>query len=477
MAATRLDIPPSDVVVIGSGPNGLSAAITVAEDGYSVAVLEARETIGGGACSEALTLPGFVHDVCSAVHPLAAGSPFFSRLPLSRYGLEWIHSPAPLAHPLDDSSVVVLERSIDATAKSLGRDEQAYRSLFGPLLNKWSALTADFLRPIGIPQNPLAIAQFGWRAMRSAKSLAESFFSGQRARALFAGIAAHSALPLEKSPSAAFGIVLALAGHAVGWPIPRGGAQQISNALASHLKSLGGEILAATPVESLDQLPPCRAILADITPRQLLRIAGHRLPHGYRQKLERYRYGPGACKMDWALDAPIPWQSPECRRAATVHLGGTLEEIARAEQQPWLNSVAENPFVLLAQPSLFDPSRAPQGKHTAWAYCHVPNGYRGDVSERIEAQIERFAPGFRKSILQRSVLNPAQLELHDSNLIGGDVNGGAPTLAQLFFRPTRQTYRTPLPGLYLCSASTPPGGGVHGMCGHQAARLALRHMF
>ena len=475
MASPRLDLPESDVLVIGSGPNGLSAAIMMAKAGCSVTVLEARETIGGGARSAELTLPGFVHDVFSAVHPLAAASPFFSGLPLRTYGLEWIHSPAPLAHPLDDGSAVMLERSVDETAKSLGRDGDCYHDLFAPLVKKWSPLSAGFLHPLALPADPIAMARFGWRALRAATSVA-NFFSGERAQALFAGMAAHSALPLDKSPSAAFGIVLELAGHSVGWPIPRGGAQQITNALASYLESLGGRIFTAMPVESVDQLPSSRALLADITPRQLLAIAGHRLPRRYRQKLEKYRYGPGAFKMDWALDRPIPWKSPDCWRAATVHVGGTLDEIAVSERLPWQNSVSKKPFVLLAQPSLFDETRTPPGQHTAWAYCHVPNGYRGDVAENIENQIERFAPGFRKSILQRSVLNPAQLEAANPNLVGGDVNGGAATLGQLFFRPTIATYATPVPKLYLCSASTPPGGGVHGMCGYGAARMALKEM-
>jgi phytoene dehydrogenase-like protein len=477
MDKSRLDIPESDSLVIGSGPNGLSAAIVMAQAGSSVTVVEAERSIGGGARSAALTLPGFVHDLGSAVHPLAAGSPFFSTLPLGKYGLAWIHSPSPVAHPLDDGSAVVVERSVDETARSLGTDRKPYQELFTPLLNNWATLSADFLRPLGIPKNAFALVQFGWHALHSAKSLATSRFRNEKSRTLFSGLAAHSTLPLETSPSAAFGIVLALAAHAVGWPIPRGGAQQISNALAAHLESLGGRIFTGMPVKSIDQLPPSRAILADVTPRQLLRIAGPRLPGFYRRQLENYRYGPGAFKMDWALDRPIPWTSQDCFRAATIHLGGTREEIELSERLPWQGSVSEKPFVLLAQPSLFDRSRAPEGRHTVWAYCHVPNGYGGDVSDKIENQIERFAPGFRKSILKRSVTNPSQLEASNANLVGGDINGGAVTWSQWFFRPTLQTYATPLPGLYLCSASTPPGGGVHGMCGYQAARLALKQLF
>jgi phytoene dehydrogenase-like protein len=477
MASARLDVPESDVIVIGSGPNGLSAAIVMAQAGCSVTVVEAAETIGGAACSAELTLPGFVHDVGSAVHPFAAASPFFTNLPLARYGLQWIHSPAALAHPFDDGSAVLLERSLEHTASALGADAEPYRRLFAPLLKHWTTLSPDLLRPIGIPKDPLAMARFGWQSLRSAKAVAQSRFSGERARALFAGMAAHSALPLEMTPSAVFGMALGLAAHAVGWPIPRGGAQQVSNALAAHLKSLGGKIVTSTRVESLDQLPPARAILADVTPRQLLQIAGRRLPGFYRRKLEKYRYGPGAFKMDWALDGPVPWKSSECLRAATVHLGGTLAEIEASERMPWQGSVAERPFLLLAQPSLFDKSRAPDSQHTLWAYCHVPNAYRGDVSTRMEDQIERFAPGFRKRILKRSIMNTFQLESWNANLVGGDFNAGAVTLKQLFLRPTIQMYATPVRGLYLCSASTPPGGGVHGMCGYGAAQLALRQLF
>jgi phytoene dehydrogenase-like protein len=477
MTTSRLDVPESDVIVIGSGPNGLAAAIVMAQAGCVVTVLEAAESIGGGARSAELTMPGFVHDIYSAVHPFAVASPFFLGLPLSQYGLEWIHSPAVLAHPLDDGSAVLLERSVEGTTNGLGSDRDSYRNLFAPLLNHWATLSADFLRPIGIPKNAIAMMRFGFQAIRSAKGFGCSVFHSGRARALFAGLAAHSGLPLEKKPSSAFGIVLALAAHAVGWPIPRGGAQQISNALAAYLKSMGGRIITGMRVESIDQLPPTRAILADVTPRQLLQMAGVRLPGFYRRKLEKFQYGPGAFKMDWALNRPIPWKSPDCLRAATVHLGGSLQEIAASERMPWQSAVSRKPFVILAQPSLFDDTRAPHGHHTAWAYCHVPNGYEKDVSDDIEEQIERFAPGFRKCILQRSIMSPRQLQALNSNLVGGDFNGGAVTLSQLLFRPTVQMYATPVQGLYLCSASTPPGGGVHGMCGYGAARLALKQLF
>jgi phytoene dehydrogenase-like protein len=466
----------SDVIVIGSGPNGLAAAITIAQAGHSVTVLEAAQTIGGGTRSAEVSLPGFVHDLCSAVHPLAVASPFFSSLPLPQYGLEWLQPPAPLAHPLDDGSAVLLERSLDRTAEGLGRDAAAYRNLITPVLDRWSDLIAEVFGPPHFPQHPVLLARFAWHALRSAAALGRSRFQEERARALLAGLAAHSMLPLEQPGTAAIGLVLAGAAHAVGWPFPRGGAQRIADSLGSHLESLGGRILPGVRVDSLDQLPRARTILCDLTPRQLLRVAGDRLPTTYRRKLLRYRYGPGAFKVDWALAAPIPWRAPECARAGTVHLGGTMEEIAAAEQAVWAGKPAECPFVLLAQPSLFDPTRAPAGQHTVWAYCHVPHGSGFDMLERIEAQIERFAPGFRSTILARSVRSPATLEEHNPNLIGGDINGGVQDLRQILFRPTWRWYATPVPRLFLCSSSTPPGGGVHGMCGHYAALAAIREL-
>ncbi|MDQ3254172.1 MAG: NAD(P)/FAD-dependent oxidoreductase [Acidobacteriota bacterium] len=462
-----------DAIVIGSGPNGLAAAITLAQANRSVLVLEANDTVGGGARSAELTLPGFVHDVCSAVHPLAAGSPFFRTLPLEQHGLEWIQPPAPLAHPFDDGTAAVLERSVHATCETLDADASAYRQLIDPFVADWHKLETALLAPPRLPRHPFALARFGWRAMRSAKGLAESIFKNERARALFAGLAAHSMLPLEQPATAAFGLVLGITGHAVGWAFPRGGAQRITDALVAHLKSLGGEIVTGTRVESLDELPRARVVLCDMTPRGLLRIAGDRLPASYRRTLERYRYGAGAFKIDWALDAPIPWSAKECLRAGTVHLGGTLDEIVTAERAPWKGEHAEKPFMLLAQPSLSDATRAPVGKHTVWAYCHVPNGSTFDMTERIEKQIERFAPGFRDRILARSVMPPAELERRNANLVGGDINGGAQDIRQLFLRPTFRHYSTPAKGLYICSSSTPPGGGVHGMCGYHAARVAL----
>jgi phytoene dehydrogenase-like protein len=474
-------LPPSrtqyDAIVIGSGPNGLAAAITLAQAKRSALVIEGQDTIGGGTRSQQLTLPGFTHDVCSAVHPMAVASPFFRELPLAQHGLTWIHPGSPVAHPLDDGTAVVLERSIDETAANLGEDGPRYKRVIAPLVAGWPRIDRVLLSMTRVPSHPFAAALFGLRGLRSASSFARLHFRGERARALFAGLAAHAILPLDRVPTAAFGLVFALTGHVVGWPIPRGGSQKIADALASHLVSLGGEIVTGHMVESLEELPAARAILCDVTPRQLLRMAGPRLPRAYRKKLESYRCGPGVCKVDWALDTPIPWTAEACRRAGTVHVGGTFDEIAAAERAPWQGQPAERPFVLLAQPTLFDPTRAPQGKHIAWAYCHVPNGSNFNAADRMEAQIERFAPGFRSRILKRSILLTADLEAHNPNLVGGDVNGGSAEFGQFFTRPTWRLYRTPSRGLYLCSASTPPGGGVHGICGHMAARAALHDCF
>ncbi|HEU5011631.1 MAG TPA: NAD(P)/FAD-dependent oxidoreductase [Roseiflexaceae bacterium] len=465
-----------DAVVIGAGPNGLSAAITLARAGRSVLVAEANDTIGGGARSAELTLPGFIHDSGSAVHPLGVASPFFQTLPLHQHGLRWIHPPLPLAHPFDDGTAAALQRSIRATGATLGPDAQMYWRLMAPVVRNWDRIAPAFLGPLRFPRHPVAFARFGLRAPWPASMMARALFRGTHARGLFAGNSAHSFLPLERMPSAAFGMMLCALGHVVGWPIPQGGAQAISNALASYLRSLGGEIVTDWRVDSLDELPHARAVLCDLTPRQLLRIAGRKLPESYQHALQRYRYGPGVFKLDYALDGPIPWTNEDCCRAGTVHLGGTLEEIAASERAPWQNAHAERPFVLLSQPTLFDPTRAPEGKHIAWAYCHVPNGSTFDMTERIESQIERFAPGFRSRIIARSVSSPARLEQQDANLIGGDINGGVQDLFQLFTRPTWSltSYRTAATGLYICSSSTPPGGGVHGMGGFHAAQTALR---
>ncbi len=462
-------------IVIGSGPNGLAGAITLAQAGFDVEVREASEHPGGGARSGELTLPGFVHDLGSAVHPLAVGSPFFSRLPLHDHGLNWIWSSAQLAHPLDDGSAVTLEFDIGQTASQLDSDGPAYRKLFEPLVGNWPELARDVLGPLRFPQHPLLLAQFGLRAVQPGAALANTIFRTTRARALFAGMCAHSTLKLEAPLSAAFGMILGAAGHAVGWPIPQGGAQRISDALVGLLNSLGGRVVAAAPVNTLREIRGYDLTLCDVTPRQFLRLADGELRRPFRQLLEKYEYGPGVCKVDWALREPVPWRAKECFHAATVHLGGTLEEIAASERAANEGWAAERPFVLLAQPSLFDPTRAPAGKHTAWTYCHVPNGWTGSALAQIEAQIERFAPGFRECVLARTVRGPADMQCWNSNLVGGDINGGVPNIKQFALRPTWRRYSTPLKGVYFCSSSTPPGGGVHGMCGYWAAQWALKY--
>jgi phytoene dehydrogenase-like protein len=462
-----------DAVVVGSGPNGLAAAITLARAGRSVLVLEAEDVLGGGLRSAELTRPGFIHDRCATIFPFGVASPFFNSLPLGD------HPPAPLAHPLDDGSAVMLEQSVDETARGLAADAAAYRRLMGPLVAWAEALFGDVLAPFHLPRHPLLLARFGLRAVYSARGLARRWFQGKRARALLAGLAGHAILPLGRPLSAAVAVVLAVAGHAAGWPVARGGSGQVAAALASYLRSQGGQIVTGRRVCSLGELPRTRAILFDVAPRSLLAIGGERFPAGYCRALRRYRHGPGVCKVDWALDGPIPWQAGECARAATVHLGGTFEEIAAAELAVWKGEHPERPFVLLAQQSLFDPTRAPAGQHTGWAYCHVPSGSTFDMTARIEAQVERFAPGFRDRILARHITTPGDLERHNANLVGGDISGGVMDLGQLFTRPAARLdpYSTPAKGIYLCSASTPPGPGVHGMCGYFAARSALRQVF
>jgi len=460
--------------VIGSGPNGLAAALVLAQAGMQVEVFEAEPTVGGAVRTLELTLPGFQHDFGSAVYPLAAGSPFFSSLPLEEHGLEWIHSPAPLAHPLDDGTAVVLERSLDDAVRSLGADGETWRELFQPFVERWREFAAELLRPVTmIPKHPFLMARFGLSAFRSAQAIA-SRFRNARTRALFAGAAAHSFLALDEPLSGAFGSLMIIPANAVGWPIPRGGAQAIPNALGSCLAALGGTIRTSSRVESLATLAGYNPILFDLTPRQVLKIAASRFTPTYIRELQRFRYGPGAFKVDYALSAPIPLKASECLRAATVHLGGSFEEIAASERAVRDGKPADRPFVLLAQPSLFDRSRAPDGKHTAWAYCHVPNGSQVDMLSRIEDQIERFAPGFREIVMARHPFSPAELERMDANLVGGDIGGGVMDLRNFAFRPTWRHYATSARDLYICSASTPPGGGVHGMCGYHAARMALR---
>lgn len=467
-----------DAIVVGAGPNGLAAAIVLAQVGLSVLICEAKPTIGGGARSAELTLPGFVHDICSAFHPLGLGGPFLSTLPLDKHGLTWIEPPVPLAHPLDDGRTASLDRSVETTAETLGWDAGAYRRLFKPLVARWSELSGDILGPlIRWPHHPFLMARFGLRGAWPAQRLAEVLFRDQLARALLAGLAAHSFLPLSDILTASFGLVLGTLGHAVGWPIARGGSQKIVDAMAAYFRTLGGEILTDRPVTTIDDLPSVQAVLFDVTPRQLVKIAGHRLPEQYRRKLERYRYGPGVFKVDYALDGPIPWKTADCARAGTIHLGGTLAEIAASE---WAiahdGKIPEKPFVLVGQQSLFDPTRAPIGKHTVWAYCHTPHGSTVDMTERIENQIERFAPGFKDRILAKHTFSPADMAHYNENYIGGDINGGIQDWRQLFTRPVprRIPYSTPARGIYLCSSSTPPGGGVHGMCGYHAAQAVLR---
>ncbi|MGB2770998.1 MAG: NAD(P)/FAD-dependent oxidoreductase [Anaerolineae bacterium] len=467
---------PYDAVIVGSGPNGLAAAITLATAGRRVLVIEGSETIGGGTRSAALTLPGFVHDVCSAIHPLGVASPFFRDLPLAKHGLAWVFPPAAIAHPLDDGSAVLVERSVETTAAQLGPDAGAYRRLMGPLAADWRNVLAEMLGPLRFPRHPISLVRFGLPALLPAASLARLLFRGERARALFAGMAAHPIMPLEWPATAAFGLMLGILAHAVGWPMARGGSQRIADALAAHLRSLGGEIVTGQWVARMDDLPPAAATLFDVTPRQLESIAGGRLPASYRRKLRGYRYGPGVFKVDYALDGPAPWQAAECLRAGTVHLGGTLDEIAASERAIWRGEHAAHPYVLFVQQTPFDPTRAPAGKHTAWAYCHVPHGSTVDMTGAIEAQIERFAPGFRDRILARSTRNAAEMAAYNPNYIGGDINGGVQDLRQLFTRPVASLnpYTTPASGIFLCSSSTPPGGGVHGMCGYFAAQAALR---
>lgn len=466
-----------DVVVIGSGPNGLAAAIVALRCGLSTLVLEASATIGGGTRSAELTLPGFTHDVCSAVHPMAMASTFFRKLPLSSFGLKWIAPPSAAAHPLDRDRVVLLKNSLQKTAELLGPDRGRYLLTVGKISAHWKQIADDILGPIRLPSHPVSMAGFGMGALMPANLLAKIAFSSTEARALFAGCAAHSIIPFSKMGSSAIGLVLSAVAHVYGWPIPSGGSRSIGNALHGYVESLGGKIVTGFDVQHYGQLPQARVLLFDTSPRAMAHIMADRMPFRYRNALERYPYGPGVFKIDWALSRPIPWKSQECLTSATVHVGGTLEEIAGAEHAVWTGRCSTRPFVLVTQPSLFDSSRAPSGKHTAWGYCHVPNGCDADMTQRIENQMERFAPGFRDVVLDRAIRSPAVMERENPNLVGGDVGGGSNELINLLLRPTWRAYATPTAGVYLCSAATPPGGGVHGMCGFNAAMLAVRREF
>jgi len=467
-----------DAVVVGSGPNGLAAAILLQQNGLSVLLMEGKDKIGGGLRTEELTLPGFLHDVCSAVHPMAVASPFFETLPLGEYGLEYIYPEVAAAHPFDDGSAAILKKSVFETAELLGKDKNAYLKLVQPLVKSWPDIAADVLAPLHFPKNPYAMARFGLNALAPATLLARRF-NTEKGKGLFAGMAAHSIQPLNNMATSAIALVLMANGHIKGWPIPKGGSKNISDALALYFAFLGGKIETNRYISSLDQLPSARAVLFDVTPKQLLIIAGHKFSSIYQWQIERYRYGMGVFKVDWALDGPIPFRAEEIKHAGTVHIGGTLQEIAESERLTAAGLHPEKPFVLLAQQSLFDPSRAPKGKHTAWAYCHVPNGSFKDMTEAIEKQVERFAPGFRERIIGKSTMNARQLENYNPNYIGGDINGGIINLGQLFTRPAlrRSPYRTSAKGIYICSSSTPPGGGVHGMCGYHAAKRALKDIF
>lgn len=467
-----------DAVIVGSGPNGLSAAITLAQAGLATLVVEAKATPGGGLRTQEVTLPGFRSDVCAAIHPLGVASPFFRRLPLAEYGLQWIQPPLPLAHPLDGGAAVAVSRSLAETASALDRDGPAYRRLFAPLVAHWPDVLDDLLAPLHWPRRPALLGAYALPLASPAAVLARACFRSEPARAVFAGMAAHSLLRLDRPPSAAFGLVLTMLAHGVGWPLAQGGSQSLADALVRHLQRLGGDIVCGWPVATLAELPRARCYLFDTSPRTLLTIAGKRLPAVYRWQLAHYRYNPGAFKIDWALAEPIPWRNQICRQAATVHVGGTLAEIAAAERAVWQGRHPERPFVLLAQQSLFDPSRAPAGRQVAWAYCHVPNGSPVNMAGAIEAQVERFAPGFRDCILARAICSAAEMAGYNANYVGGDINGGVQDLFQLFTRPAwlPGPYRTPDPALYLCSSSTPPGGGVHGLCGWYAAQTVLHDL-
>jgi phytoene dehydrogenase-like protein len=467
-----------DAIVVGSGPNGLAAAILMQQKGLSVLLIEGKETIGGGLRSAELTLPGYIHDICSAVHPLAVASPFFEKLPLEAHGLEYIYPRLAAAHPFDNGTAAILKTSLEETAFLLGDDEENYLQLMRPIVKNWPLIAPDVLAPLHYPKHPYEMACFGLSAITSATFLSNRFNSAE-AKGLLAGMAAHSMQPLTNLTTSAIALVLMTSAHLKGWPVPKGGSNQIASALVSYFFSLGGKIQTGFYVNSFEQLPSAHAVLFDVTPKQLLKIAGHQFSSLYKWQLGRYRYGMGVFKVDWALDAPIPFKAPECHDAGTIHIGNTIEEIVFYEQQTWNGKEAEKPFVLLSQPSLFDTSRAPAGKHTAWAYCHVPKGSKKDMTAAIEDQVERFAPGFKKIILAKHTMDTAQMEEYNPNYIGGDINGGVIDIGQLFTRPALRwsPYKTSAKGIYICSSSTPPGGGVHGMCGYHAAKKVLKDVF
>jgi phytoene dehydrogenase-like protein len=468
-----------DVVVVGAGPNGLAAAIALARAQLSTLVIEAHATPGGGTRTAELTLPGLLHDICSTVHPLAVASPFFRTLPLQRFGLSWVESPAPLVHVLDDATTVTLERSIEKTAAGLGTDGPRYRRIIEPFVERFDPLMRMLLGPLHGPEDPLLLARFGLLALQSMRGLARRNFDGRAAAALLAGISAHAMLPLDAPATASFALVLASAAHAVGWPLARGGSGAIARALSLYLEELGGKIVVNQPVTHLHELPRARAYVFDVTPRQLLAIAGTAFPESYRRRLAKFRYGPGVFKVDWALRQPIPWKHPDCARASTVHLSGDLAQVGAAEALAHAGGVARFPFVLLVQPSLFDPTRSVASQHTAWAYCHVPHASAVNASDAIESHIEHHAPGFRDTILARATKNAVEMQAYNANYVGGDINGGLANLGQLFFRPVARLdpYSTAAPDIFLCSSSTPPGGGVHGMCGYWAARQVAWRVF
>jgi phytoene dehydrogenase-like protein len=471
--------PEYDAVVVGSGPNGLSAAVRMSQEGLKVLVLEAKATIGGGTRTKELTEPGFLHDVCAAVVPTTAGSPYLTSLGLEKYGLEFIHPEIPYAHPLDHGDAAVAHRSIEKTVEGLGVDGRAYKRLYGEFVDHWDYLSQDVFGTLRFPKHPLLMARFGWYGRYSAKHLTNSLFKTEKAKALFAGCAAHSIMPLTNAFSASFGLVLGSSAHSVGWPIAKGGTASITNALAELLKANDGIIQKDHEVNSLNDIPSAKTVLFDLTPLQISTIAGESLPGNYKNKLQAFEYGPGACKVDWALSEPVPWANEQCRKAGTLHLGGTFDEVAEGEDVIWKGQHHDKPYVLLSQPSLFDDTRAPEGKHTLWAYCHVPNGSKEDRTEVIENQIERFAPGFKDTIISKHTITAQGFEQYNSNYIGGDINSGAQYFKQLFGRPVLKwnSYKMPVDGMYICSSSTPPGGGVHGMCGYHAAQSALKNEF